>query len=156
MEQVLQWWRARSSRERMLVTAAAIFAFGVVLPAAAYQGAAAYRADARAALAGAREVEADVARLIELGPPRPQLARDDTSLRGLAQAHAQAEGLVFQRLEPRAGGRIQVVFEPAESLRAYRWIAAMQRDGAIVHSTLMTRIGEGGVTSAEFEVATGP
>src|SRR5262245_37765226 len=93
------WWRARSARERLLVRAAAFLIFAILLPLAAYQAAAHYRERAAADLAGARQVQANVARLAAQGPPAPSgPAVSDDTLRGRALTYAQATGLTIGRI----------------------------------------------------------
>jgi type II secretory pathway component PulM len=151
--QLIAFWRARTPRERRLLQAAAVLIFGVLGPLWAYQAAASYRAQSAAALAGAREVQANVRRLAAADrthalPPIPT----DGTLRGLVLALAQAEGLTLTRIEPAGPDRLRVTFEPADSIKLYRWIDAVSRRGAAVEQTTMRRVGPGEAVAGEFEV----
>jgi type II secretory pathway component PulM len=146
------WWRGLTARERLMLTGGAILVFLILLPLWGYQSASAFRRDAAARLEAARTLRADVARLKALGPA-PRLSGD---VRTLALESAQAVGLTPTRIEQRGGDQFVIVFEPADSLMAYRWIDLMGRGGALVQRTALARVGEDGIVSAEFEVAAGP
>lgn len=146
------WWRGRTARERLILAGGGILVFLILLPLVAYQSASSFRHAAAAQLESARSLRADVARLKALGPA-PALSGD---VRSLALESAQAVGLTPTRIEQRGGDQFVIVFEPAESLMAYRWIDLMGRGGALVQRTALARVGEDGVVSAEFEVAAGP
>jgi type II secretory pathway component PulM len=49
-----------------------------------------------------------------------------------------------------------IVFEPADSLKVYRWIDSMSKSGAHVRRTSITRASAEGSVSAEFEISTDP
>lgn len=149
---IVAWWRGLTARERLMLTGGAILVFVVLLPLWGYQSASAFRRDAGARLEAARAVRADVARLKALGPT-PTLSGD---VRTLALESAQAVGLTPTRIEQRGGDQFFIVFEPADSLMAYRWIDLMGRGGALVQRTALARVGEDGIVSAEFEAAAGP
>jgi type II secretory pathway component PulM len=146
------WWRGLTARERLMLTGGAILVFLVLGPVWGYQSAADFRHDAAARLEAARAVRADVARLKALGPA-PARAGD---VRTLALESAQAVGLTPARIEQRGEDQFVIVFEPADSLMAYRWIDLMGRGGALVQRTALARVGEDGIVSAEFEAAAGP
>ncbi|MGE3248968.1 MAG: type II secretion system protein GspM [Hyphomonadaceae bacterium] len=154
MEQLNAWLAQRTARERLLLGGAAILVFAILLPLWAYQGAVSYNRDARNDLEAARAVEADVARITAAARAAP-IAADDAGARGAALASARALDLRIGRIEARGGDAIAIVFEPADSLRIYRWIDAMARRGAFVRRTHITRIDETNV-AAEFEAADGP
>jgi len=147
------WWRGRTARERMLLTGAGILVFLILAPLWAYQSASHFRRDAALSLESARATRADVARLKELGPAPTAAAG---GVRNLAMESAQAVGLTPSRVEQRGGEQFVIVFEPADSIKAYLWIELMGRGGALVQRTTLARVGADGVVSAEFEVAAGP
>ena len=68
------WWRARTERERSLLSIGAALVLGVLLPALAYQAAARYREHGAVALAEAREIESNV-ELLASAPRTLALAR---------------------------------------------------------------------------------
>jgi type II secretory pathway component PulM len=151
------WWRTRSSRERLLLQVAAFLIFAILVPFAAYQAAVRYRAGAAADLAGARQVQADVARLAAQGArPASGAVASDGTLRGRAMANAEASGLTVARIEPQGAGRFLIVFEPADSLKVYRWIDSMSKSGVDVRRTSITRASAEGAVTAEFEISTDP
>jgi type II secretory pathway component PulM len=151
------WWRSRTLRERLLLQAAALLIFAVLVPLAAYQAALRFRAGAAEQLAGARQVQANVARLAAQGrPAAAATAPSDGTLRGRAMANAQAAGLVVARIEPQGAGALLIVFEPADSRKIYRWIDSMGRSGASVRRTLVTRASGEGAVAAEFEISSDP
>lgn len=151
---IVSWWRARTMRERLLLQAAAVFVCAVLIPLAAYQGAARYRADAAADLAAARAVQQDVARLAAAGVT-PAIAGDDT-LRGIALALAAETGLTPERIEPAGPDNVRVTFAAADSLRVYRWMEGVGRHGVQLRSTALTRTGAGAQVVAEFSLARSP
>jgi type II secretory pathway component PulM len=150
------WWRSRTSRERLLVGGAAIFVFAIVLPFLAWQGASSFRARAAAELAGAREIEANVARIAMGAGAAAQAPASDGTLRGKAMAAADATGLVVTTIAPAGPERLRISFGPADSLAVYRWIDAMSASGAHVASTTITRSGQSDAVISEFEVAERP
>jgi type II secretory pathway component PulM len=153
----LAFWRARTARERLILKGGAVL-IGILLPLLAYQGAATYRTKAAAALSSARSVQADVRRLA--APGAAGIARDavgDGSLRGIAFALAQANGLTVASIETAGPERVRVTLEPADSLKVYRWIDAVSRRGAALEKTELQRVGQtpggGDQVTAEFEIA---
>jgi type II secretory pathway component PulM len=154
MDQTAAWWRARTTRERLLLQASAILAFGVLLPLSAFQTANAYRVEARAALQDAQGLAADVKRIAAASaqgaPPMPE---NDGTVRGIAFAAAQAHGLTVARVEPAGPDRVKIAFTPAQSVLVYRWFDTVTRRGLFISASSMTRAGEGGLVTAEFDVA---
>ncbi|MBL8549594.1 MAG: type II secretion system protein M [Hyphomonadaceae bacterium] len=149
------FWRARTAREQLILKGGAVIVFGVLLPFMAFQSASAFRAKAGNDLKSAREVQANVRRLAAQGSA-PTEAASDGSLRGIAFALAQANGLTVSRIETAGPDRIRIALEPADSLKVYRWIDALSRRGAALEKTELRRIGaQGGVdqVAAEFEIA---
>ncbi|MBI1251675.1 MAG: hypothetical protein GC189_09415 [Alphaproteobacteria bacterium] len=153
---VLAWLRRRSARERLLLSVAGALIFAIVLPLRAYSSALAFRAAAARDLDAAQELRAEVARLAQAGPSAGTPAGGDGSIRGRVTTIAEQQGLEISRIEPAGPDRVRVRFEPASSIRVYRWMHAVGRSGAFIASTAMIRTGEGDTVTAEFEVATGP
>jgi type II secretory pathway component PulM len=150
------WWRSRTSRERLLLSGAAVLLFAVLAPLLAWQGASGFRASAAAELAGAREIEANVARIGAGAGAMARAPASDGTLRGRAMAAAEAGGLTILTIAPSGPDRLRVTFAAADSLAVYRWIDAMSASGAFVASTRITRSGEGEAVASEFEIAERP
>lgn len=158
MAQLRAWWAGRTDRERTLIQWASVFVLVILLPLWAFASASAYRADAAAKLAGAREIRANVAQLAEAGATQAagELAGSDGTLRGLVLAAAQAEGLSVARVEPSGAEGVRVAFAPAGSISLYRWMNTVSRQGAYVRQTALTRSGDADLVVGEFVVASSP
>ncbi|MGE0597329.1 MAG: type II secretion system protein GspM [Hyphomonadaceae bacterium] len=152
------WWRARTARERMLLQGAALFVLALLLPLASYNAALRFRAAAAAELSSAAEVRANVARLAEAAGTEASsdFPGTDGTLRGLAMAAAEAEGMVVSRIDQAGPDRVRLSVAPVSSLAIYRWIDAVSRRGAFVSQTALVRSGEGDLVTAEMELATSP
>lgn len=157
MERAASWWRARTSRERLLLRATAAFVFAVLLPVWVYLAAAEMRADAAAQLEAARVVEAQVAQLAETSRAHAGAAEgNDGTVRGRALAAAQAIGLTAARVESNNADQVTIVFEPADSIAIYRWIEAVGRSGAYVNRTEIVRVNDTELVAATFDVSAAP
>lgn len=154
MTQLAAWWRARTSRERLLVQIAAVLVFAILAPGWAYMTAAKFRQASAADLVNARQVSAQVSQLAET--LRAQGGGAQGSIRERALAAAQAVSLTPARLEDAGAGRLRIVFEAADSVAIYRWIEAAGRRGAAVARTTITRVGASDQVNAEFELVEGP
>lgn len=150
------WWQARTQREQTLIRIAAALIFVVCAPAWAYVAAADFRADAAARLETARQVEAQVALLASAGQGAPTPVGEDASLRGRVLGAAQAAGLTASRVETSGPDSVRIVFEPADSLLVYRWVAVVGRGGAYVNRSTIVRVNESELVAAEFEVGGSP
>jgi len=154
LEQIVSWWRARTSRERLMVQLLGGI-FAVALPLSAYQGAAGVRDRAAAALREAREVSAGVETLRQLGPA-PAGVSNEASLRSVALASAESLGLKASRVEPAGAGRLKIAFEAADSRIIYRWMDAMGKRGAFIVQTSIVRDGDKDLVLAQFEIGASP
>ena len=154
MTQLAAWWRARTSRERLLVQIAAVLLFAILLPGWAYMSATKFRQDSAAELVNARQVAAQVSTLAET--MRAQGGGAQGSIRERALAAAQATSLTPARLEEAGAGRLRIVFEGADSVAIYRWIEASGRRGANIARSTITRVGASDQVNAEFELVEGP
>jgi type II secretory pathway component PulM len=155
-EQISAWWRARTPREQLLVRIAAILIFLICIPAWAYLGASAYRAEAAARLETARQVESQVALLAAADQGAAATPSDDPSLRGRLLAAAQTVGLTVSRVEASGPDGVRVAFEPADSVLVYRWVAIVGRSGAYVARSTIVRVDDSELVTAEFEVNGSP
>ncbi len=156
MDQIAAWWRARTQREQRLIQIAAVLGLLVLLPAWAYFGASSFRAEAAARLASARQVETQVAQLAAAARDAPAVPAGDETLRGRVLSAAQAAGLTASRVEASGPERVRIVFEPADSVLVYRWIAAVGRSGAYVARSSIARVNDSELVAAEFEVSASP
>ncbi len=145
------WWRARTTRERLLISVALWLAFIVAAPLMAWQAASAYRHDATVALDRAQNLEAAVARL------DPALAAQAPATRGtpqeIALAQAAALGLTIAQVEDSGPGRVRVRFAPGDSLLVLRFIDQVTRAGLTVDRTALARVDEAGLVQAELELS---
>lgn len=145
------WWAARTSRERRVLEIAAVFVLAVLLPLWAYLGARTYRAEAADELARALALEADIGQLRAAGAISAGATGADAAEARAASAAAQA-GLTVARVETSGQLRARVIFEAADSVRVYQWVAAAARQGLAVNAARITRTGQGDLVNAEFEV----
>jgi type II secretory pathway component PulM len=157
MDALADWWRALTDRERSLLRFAGILLFGVLLPAWAYLAASGFRDEAAARLASARQIEAQVARIVDAS--RRQAAApqgEDGSARARAVAAAQAAGLVPARIEAIGADGVRIAFEPADSLVVYRWMGMVGVSGAFVVRSSIVRIADSDLVHSEFDVTEAP
>lgn len=148
---LLPWWRARTLSERRLLLVAGLLLFVGVIPALAYQSAVSYRREAAADLARA---ERTAVLLVQVkGAAAATLPQNDGSLRGLILAAATASQLPAPAIEPIGTDRLRVAFPAAPSQAVFAWLSVMAQHGALVVKSTMVRAGQGGLVTAEFEVA---
>ncbi len=148
------FWAARDARERLVLRGGAALLALVLIPFLIYRGAARYRADAAANLAAARSIMADVRTIKDSGPPPAAIGEE--GLRGVLTVNATAMGLNVVRIEAVGGDRLLIVFGASDSIGVYRWLDSVGRAGATVHRSVITRAGDGGAVTAEFEIGSTP
>jgi type II secretory pathway component PulM len=145
------WWRARTPRERLLISLAGWLAFIVAAPLMVWQAASGFRHDSEAALARAQSLAAAVDGL------DPELVARAPALRGspqeVALAQATALGLTIAQVEETGPGRVRVRFEPGDSLAVLTFIDQVTRAGFTVDRTALVRVDEGGLVQAELELS---
>jgi type II secretory pathway component PulM len=159
MASLLDWWRGRSARERLLLIAAFALLVFVAGPLLAYRGAATYREEQRMALIAARAVLADAqaaAFAMRAAPGGEGPALADRSARGVAQAAAESLGLAIERIEPIGPDRVRLVMRDVDSVQVYRWIEAVGKRGGVVQRASLVRAQGAGRVTAEFELAAAP
>jgi type II secretory pathway component PulM len=148
---VASWWRARTPRERLLISIAGWLLFIVAAPLMVWQSASAYRQDAEAALSRAMGLQAEVARL------DPALVAQAPNQRGTPQeiilAQATGLGSTIAQVEETGPGRIRVRFAPSDSLAVLTLIDQVTRAGLTVDRTALVRADEGGLVQAELELS---
>ena len=148
------WWRARTSRERLLMRGGAIMIVAILAPLWAYLAASDFRAAAAARLAGAREIADQVDRIEAASQARA--ATPAGSLATRLQSLAQASGLAVARIEPRSEDSALIAFEPADSLMLYRWMDQVGRGGDVIARSAIVRVADSDLVRAEFEVRETP
>jgi type II secretory pathway component PulM len=139
------WWRARTERERALLTGLGVVLGLVMAPLAALQAASVYRAQAALELAAAQRLANDVAGLRAPAgggdsAGAAAIATHDGTTQGLAFAAAKAQGLSIARVEPLAGDGARIVFEAAPSGQIYRWFDMVVRQGVQIQRSQITRV----------------
>ncbi len=152
LERLLEIWRARAPRERMLlaVLGAILLAMGysllVLIPA--HSAARAAKARFAAAAVSLREVEAGLAQLSGVAPA-PKRAPSG-SLRSELVRSAEAIGLKVTRLQPDSDGAIAIWLEPAAPAAVFGWIGLLSREEGISVRRLTLSKGEAGQVQAQI------
>lgn len=151
-ERLLEVWRARAPRERLLLTVlgAILLAMGysllVLIPAHSAAGAA--KARFASAAVSLREVEAGVAQLSGTAPtPKRQ---QNGSLRSELVRSAEAIGLKVTRLQPDSDGAIAIWLEPAAPAAVFGWIGSLSREEGISVRRLTLSKSEAGQVQAQI------
>lgn len=149
------FWRARTPRERLLMSLVVWLALFVGAPLMLWQAASGYKYEASAALERAQALRAAVSRLdpalVAKAPPTQGGARD------MATAEANALGLSVTRIEPAGPDRLKVSFAPGDSLAVLTWIDRMTRAGHVVEAAALVRVQESDLVQADVEIrAAGP
>jgi type II secretory pathway component PulM len=148
---VAGWWRARTPRERLLISVAGWLAFIVAAPLVVWQAASTYRQDGEAALVRAQDLAAQVGQL------DPELVAQSPGLRGAPQemilAQANGLGLTVAQTEDTGPGRVRVRFGPSDSLAVLRFIDQVTRAGLTVDRTVLVRVDDAGLIQADLELS---
>lgn len=149
-EALATWWRARTERERLLLSVTLWLALVIAAPLAVWQAAASFRAEAGAQLARAESLRDLVQRLdpaLVGGPPQT----GDT-LQALVRQEASERQLRLARVEPAGPDRVRFVFEPGDSLAVLTLIDALTRAGLAIDRTSLVRVNDGTEVAAELDV----
>lgn len=138
LEPVLPWWRARTSREKLLLSvmtaliAGVAIWYGVLSPIAAWKDAAAERRlDAAADLAS---VEADLARLNAEASDRPAVAAGP--IEPLLIRTAEAAGLAIDRQQAEADGAQTAWLQAVQPQAVFGWVAELERNHGVTVSNI--------------------
>jgi type II secretory pathway component PulM len=142
------WWRARSSRERLMLSGGFAIIVCVVAPLALYFQVDTFRRAAATDLAAARVVLSDVGKIAAAGPPKA--ASGD--VRDVAAAAAATSGLTISRIEPTGVGGLVLVFGVSDSRGVYQWMDAMGASGFSIRRSNIVRVDDGALVTAEFEI----
>jgi hypothetical protein len=101
-------------------------------------------------LAEARVIKAQVGELA--GAETGSLTSDGT-VRGVALSGADCLGLKVERVVVLAQDRLRIAFTPANSVRVYRWIDLIVRQGLHISRTSIVRVEGSEEVRGEFELA---
>jgi type II secretory pathway component PulM len=153
MNLLAAWWRARSSRERLLMRGAAVLALAVLAPSWAYLAADRYRAEGAVRVQEASQIANQVEDLERIGAAA---GRPDASLQEKLLAAAGAHGLSPPRFEAAAPERVTVVFAASDANLVQRWMGDAAMRGVLMTRTVIVRVGESNLVDAEFEAMLAP
>ena len=153
---LLAHWRARSSRERLVLGVAGLVAIALLVVAFAWLPLERHRtrlaADLPALRASVAEMrgQADEVKRLKATPPRTQAA-NPAPLASLISAGTLAQGLPGARLAPVDGKRVRLVIEDASWARLVEWIAAAQSlHGLATESARIEALATAGRVRAEL------
>lgn len=139
------WYRLRTPRERVMVTAAAVVLIGAGMFIGVWQPLSAMRA---AALADISRYETMTVRLRAAGPDALDVTTRQVAPATLITSSAGDLGLAIRRLEPE-GERIRVALEDAKFESVIVWLDTLESDHSLrVVSLELDRRTAPGVVSA--------
>jgi type II secretory pathway component PulM len=144
------WWRARTGRERLLVSITLWLSLVIAVPLLVWQGAASYRVEAAARLARAESLRDLVARLDPALVRRDPLVGDN--LQAFVRQEAAARRLRLARVEQAGPGHSRFIFEPGDSLAVLTLIDALTQAGLTIDRTRLVRMNDGAAVAAELDV----
>jgi len=144
------FWRARTERERLLMSATLWLSLLAAAPALAWQSASHYRSEAGQRLQRAETLHAQAVAIDPaLVAARPRTEQD---LKDFVGARALSLALSVARVERQGPDRLRFVFEPGDSLAALRLVEALTQAGLSVDRVALVRVDGSDLVAAELDV----
>jgi type II secretory pathway component PulM len=145
------FWRARTERERLLLSATLWLSLLAAAPALVWQSASHYRSEAKQRLQRAEALHAQAAAIdpAALVAARPRTEQD---LQDFVGARALGLAMSVARVERQGPDRLRFVFEPGDSLAALRLVEALTQAGLSVDRVALVRVDGSDLVAAELDV----
>jgi general secretion pathway protein M len=147
-ERIANWWQGMSRRERWLVGAAGVLAFGVLiwlLGRPAYAGFVHLEADHRAAIERQGRVAAKVQLLAQRPATSAAAANDTVAIDQFLTQSAGEIGLTLDRNEARGQGQATIAIATAKAPVLADWLASLEAQGFVVDQLTITPAADGTV-----------
>lgn len=159
MARLQAWWSGQTARERLLLTAAAVIGFVMLIWFGAASPALTARERAESAYDAALELYAEIAAgareaaQLRLSAPETPAAKPDAPLRTAAGALARDLGLQLSRIQPGEAGALIFVFDDADPADLFRWVDALEtRYGASAATATVSRNADSATVQASIMV----
>lgn len=152
MESVVQWWKGREPRERVLLSVMGVLIAGIILWLGVYRPVEGALRDAALANLEAAERYGEVARKVDLLRAGREGATSAPALpvEQLVGQSAGEAGFTLERIQAQGQDRVEIAIASARSTALMGWIAALEAQGIGVDRAVIRPSGVTGTVSAQI------
>lgn len=152
MESVVQWWKVREPRERVLLSIMGALIAGIILWLGVYRPVEGALRDAALANLEAAERYGEIARKVDLLRTGGEGVTSAPSLpvEQLVGQSAGEAGFTLERIQAQGQDRVDIAIASARSTALMGWIAALEAQGIGVHRAVIRPSGVTGTVSAQI------